>query len=67
MTRPVPRPIAQTQGLLLCMTGGQAGYATPDWSDPAKPWKLAALTSNSGKQAYRQLAWTKSSAKGNRH
>jgi hypothetical protein len=23
---------------LLCMSGGQIGYATPDKSDPAKPW-----------------------------
>jgi hypothetical protein len=25
---------------LVCSTQGQYGYAEPDWSDPAKPWKF---------------------------
>jgi hypothetical protein len=29
---------------LICITKGQYGYAQPDWSDPAKPWKFHALS-----------------------
>jgi hypothetical protein len=25
---------------LVCITKGQYGYAEPDWSDPAKPWRF---------------------------
>lgn len=31
---------------LLCMNGGRAGYATPDASDPSKPWTFHAVTPN---------------------
>src|SRR3954470_3420826 len=29
---------------LICNSGGYFGYATPDWSDPAKPWKFHPIT-----------------------
>ncbi len=29
---------------LVCITKGQYGYAEPDWSDPAKPWKFHAIS-----------------------
>jgi FG-GAP-like repeat/FG-GAP repeat len=31
---------------LICITQGQYGYATPDWSDPAKPWTFHAISPN---------------------
>ena len=31
---------------LVCITKGQYGYAEPDWSDPAKPWKFHAISPN---------------------
>lgn len=31
---------------LVCITKGQYGYATPDWSDPAKPWTFHPITPN---------------------
>ena len=31
---------------LVCITKGQYGYAEPDWSDAAKPWKFHAITPN---------------------
>ena len=29
---------------LVCITGEQYGYASPDWSDPAKPWRFHAIS-----------------------
>lgn len=29
---------------LVCGAGGYLGYATPDWADPAKPWKYHRLS-----------------------
>jgi hypothetical protein len=29
---------------LVCITKGRYGYAEPDWSDPAKPWKFHAIS-----------------------
>jgi len=31
---------------LVCITKGQYGYATPDWTDPAKPWTFHAISPN---------------------
>jgi hypothetical protein len=31
---------------LVCITKGQYGYAEPDWSDAAKPWKWHAISPN---------------------
>ena len=31
---------------LVCITKGQYGYAEPDWSDPAKPWKFHPISPN---------------------
>jgi hypothetical protein len=31
---------------LVCITKGRYGYATPDWSDPAKPWTFHAISPN---------------------
>jgi hypothetical protein len=31
---------------LVCITKGQFGYATPDWSDPRKPWVFHAISPN---------------------
>ncbi len=31
---------------LICITQGQYGYATPDWTDPAKPWTFHAISPN---------------------
>src|SRR4051812_1643220 len=33
---------------LVCITKGQYGYAEPDWSDAAKPWKWHAISPNNG-------------------
>ena len=30
--------------VLLCMAHGKAGYASPDWSDPTKPWTYHAIS-----------------------
>jgi len=38
--------------VLICLTGGRAGYAQPDWSDPAKPWKFHAIGPNKGYQRF---------------
>jgi hypothetical protein len=37
---------------LVCCTGGQMGYATPDPSDPTKPWAWHAVTPNQGYQRF---------------
>lgn len=37
---------------LICATKGQYGYAQPDWSDPAKPWRFRALTPNKKYQRF---------------
>lgn len=29
---------------LVCISGEQYGYASPDWSDPSKPWRFHAIT-----------------------
>ena len=29
---------------LVCITGEQYGYASPDWGDPAKPWRFHAIS-----------------------
>jgi hypothetical protein len=29
---------------IICNSGGYFGYAAPDWSDPAKPWKFHNIT-----------------------
>ncbi len=29
---------------LVCITKGRYGYAQPDWSDPAKPWRFHAIS-----------------------
>ncbi len=29
---------------IICNSGGYFGYAEPDWSDPAKPWKFHPIT-----------------------
>src|ERR671910_566080 len=31
---------------LVCITKGQYGYAEPDWSDPARPWKFRPISPN---------------------
>lgn len=31
---------------LVCITKGAYGYATPDWSDPAKPWSWHPISPN---------------------
>jgi FG-GAP-like repeat len=31
---------------LICITQGQYGYATPDWTDAAKPWTFHAISPN---------------------
>jgi hypothetical protein len=31
---------------LICITQGQYGYATPDWSDAAKPWTFHPISPN---------------------
>jgi hypothetical protein len=31
---------------LVCITKGQYGYAEPDWSDPARPWRFHAISPN---------------------
>ena len=31
---------------LVCITDGRYGYAEPDWSDAAKPWKFHAISPN---------------------
>jgi hypothetical protein len=31
---------------IICMSGGFAGYATPDWTDPAKPWTFHPVSPN---------------------
>ena len=33
---------------LVCITKGAYGFATPDWSDPAKPWTWHRLSANKG-------------------
>ncbi len=38
--------------VLICMSKGKAGYAAPDWSDPAKPWTWHAISSNKGYQRF---------------
>lgn len=37
---------------LVCATKGQYGYAEPDWSDAAKPWKFHAITPNKNYQKF---------------
>ncbi len=37
---------------LVCMTGGRAGYAAPDPSDPAKPWTFHPVTPKSDFQRF---------------
>lgn len=37
---------------LVCATKGQYGYAEPDWSEPAKPWKFHAITPNKKYQRF---------------
>jgi hypothetical protein len=31
---------------LICITKGQYGYATPDWSDPSRPWTFHPISPN---------------------
>jgi FG-GAP-like repeat/FG-GAP repeat len=31
---------------LVCITKGQYGYAEPDWTNPAKPWRFHAISPN---------------------
>lgn len=31
---------------LVCITGGQYGYAEPDWTDPRKPWTFHPVSPN---------------------
>ncbi len=37
---------------LVCMSGGYAGYATPDASDPIKPWTFHPITPKSDYQRF---------------
>lgn len=37
---------------LVCAAKGHYGYAEPDWSDPAKPWKFHAISPNNKYQRF---------------
>jgi hypothetical protein len=37
---------------IVCASKGAYGYAEPDWSDPAKPWKFHAISSNNKYQRF---------------
>jgi hypothetical protein len=37
---------------IICNSGGYFGYASPDWNDPAKPWKFHPITPKSGWQRF---------------
>jgi hypothetical protein len=37
---------------LVCNSGGKIGYASPDWSDPAKPWTFHAISPKGGWQRF---------------
>jgi hypothetical protein len=37
---------------LVCCSGGCYGYAEPDWSDPAKPWKFHPISPNNKYEAF---------------
>jgi hypothetical protein len=43
---------------LVCMTGGKAGYATPDPKNPAAPWTFHAISENKRYQRFTHgLGW----------
>ncbi|HYV26799.1 MAG TPA: VCBS repeat-containing protein, partial [Candidatus Eisenbacteria bacterium] len=37
---------------IICNSGGYFGYATPDWSDPAKPWTFHPISAKGGWQRF---------------
>src|SRR5436190_17998752 len=37
---------------IICNSGGTFGYASPDWSDPTKPWTWTAVTPTGGWQKF---------------
>jgi len=37
---------------LVCSSKGSYGYAEPDWSDSAKPWRFHAISPNNGYQKF---------------
>jgi hypothetical protein len=37
---------------IICNSGGYFGYATPDWSDPTKPWKFHPISPKGNSQRF---------------
>jgi hypothetical protein len=44
--------VGDEAGELVCMSGGKAGYAAPDPSDPTKPWAFHPVTPKSDYQRF---------------